>query len=80
MARAGLGHFEEAESMLLESYDMLKGIPYAYYAGEGEAALERLIKLYELWGRQEEVEEWCSDLDDLRKSIRDDPIKNHVVH
>ena len=66
-ALAGQGMFEEAETFLLEGHEGLKRIPFAYYADEGPAAVERLVKLYELWGQKpDRVAAWQAKLADLQ--------------
>lgn len=66
-ALAGLGQYEAAEQLLLKGHDGLKAIPYAYFADEGTAAIERLVKLYELRDqKRDQCEYWQNELADLQ--------------
>jgi serine/threonine-protein kinase len=48
---AGLGHFKEAEPLLLGSYAVLAREPEASGARAARKALDRIIELYTAWGR-----------------------------
>ena len=62
-ALAGLERYEEAEADLLESYAALDvALPPARRARRLPAAAERLVKLYEAWGKPEMADEWRAKL------------------
>jgi serine/threonine protein kinase/tetratricopeptide (TPR) repeat protein len=57
VALAGQGSFEQAESVLLESYTVLSratGVP----PHQVRAARERIAAFYEDWGRPEQAQQW----------------------
>jgi eukaryotic-like serine/threonine-protein kinase len=66
----GLGQFSEAESMLLEGYEGLKGS--AQQADRLREAVERLVQLYEAWEKPDEMGVWQMELQRLDDS-RDIP-------
>jgi hypothetical protein len=53
---AGLGNFEEAEPLLLESYEQMD--PPEALRMHKRDALERIVSLYEAWGREDRAAEW----------------------
>ncbi len=53
----GLGRYQEAEPLLLDSYPILKDRTSAR-SPETRAALRRLVTLYRAWGRPEKAEEY----------------------
>jgi serine/threonine protein kinase/tetratricopeptide (TPR) repeat protein len=59
---AGQGKFAEAEPMLLEAYNGLKErqerIPYLWRKKRPAEAAQRLVDLYEAWGRKGQADEW----------------------
>jgi tetratricopeptide (TPR) repeat protein len=60
-----LGRFEEAEGLLIQSYEALRA------AGDSEKrrtedALERLVDLYDVWGRGAQAETYRSQLAGMR--------------
>jgi len=69
MALLGQGKFEEAETLLLEGQEGLAEIPYAYYTDEGPAAIERLVRLYELWNKPDEAAIWQAKLETLQEEM-----------
>jgi hypothetical protein len=55
-ALVGLGKHAEAEPLVVEAYERMEPPPdIAYRKGE---ALERVIALYEAWGKEEKAAEW----------------------
>jgi serine/threonine protein kinase/tetratricopeptide (TPR) repeat protein len=56
-----LQHFDQAEPLLLESYQALSAARGESYRGT-RAALERLVNLYETWGRPEQASAWRAKL------------------
>jgi tetratricopeptide (TPR) repeat protein len=61
---AALGRRDEAEPLLLATYERLaaaKGIPAAQ-AYRPEEALRRVIALYEAWGKPDEAAKWRARL------------------
>jgi hypothetical protein len=67
-----LGRHADAEPLLVSGYEALKaakGVPPA----ELNRALDRLIKLYEAWGKPEKATEWRAKRDQLHKPA-DEPM------
>lgn len=56
-ALTGLKRYEEAEQMLLESYDKLVEIHTASHRNPQQSA-DHLADLYEAWGRSDDAAEW----------------------
>ncbi len=54
---AGLGHYDEAESLMLEGYRMLQTVEPMRRIHTNNARL-RLVALYEDWGKPEKANEW----------------------
>jgi len=79
MTRAGQGRFEEAEKLLLDAHEGLERIHCAYYADEGPAAVERLVKLYELWKRPDQAEQWQTKLARLQE-IKEEMARGDYSH
>ncbi len=67
-----LGRFDEAEPLLLESYEKRRDNPQTHDIREREA-LERIVKLYETWARPDKAAEWRAKLPE-----RDDKPKEPV--
>ena len=57
-----LARFEEAEPVLLEAHSHLEGVCGADHPLT-RAALERVVLLYEQWGRTEQADQWRSRLE-----------------
>jgi hypothetical protein len=57
-AMAGIGHFEEAEALMLASLDGLRQSPMPGLAEEGR---RRMTQLYIEWGRPEEAAKFASN-------------------
>ncbi len=55
-ALAGQGRFEEAKPLVVGGYEALAPPPDVDL--HKRAALERVVKLYEAWGKPQEAEEW----------------------
>jgi len=53
---AGLAKFTEAEPLLLGGYEKIN--PPPQFAGRKQEALDRIVKMYEAWGKTEKAEEW----------------------
>jgi len=72
-ALIGLGRLDEAESLLLETYrtlsDRAEVIPVPLRDGLLREAVERLIRLYEAWGKSEEAARWYRE----RAALRAEP-------
>jgi tetratricopeptide (TPR) repeat protein len=62
-AIAGEGKFVEAEPLLLGAYSALKGDSQAA-ADSKQKAVERIIRLYESWKKQDRVSEWQKKLEE----------------
>ncbi|UCC83771.1 MAG: serine/threonine protein kinase [Gemmatimonadota bacterium] len=60
-----LGRFAEAEPLLIQGYDGLSA-PGGVQTGSAETALERLLRMYEAWGRTEMAETYRSQLEAMR--------------
>jgi hypothetical protein len=64
-ALLGQGKYEEAEPLIVEGYNGM-GVRSAKIGAGGRfnlsEAAERVIRLYEAWGKPEEVREWWSKL------------------
>ena len=56
-----LERFEEAEPLLLNSYRAIADQPYVSATRKRES-LERIVTLYEAWGKAELVERWRDQL------------------
>jgi hypothetical protein len=50
------GKYEEAEPLLVAGFEGMS--PPAEHAGRKRDALERLVRLYEAWGKPEKAAEW----------------------
>jgi len=64
---SALGRHDEAEQLLVSSYDALKirkGVSRRFV----REALERVIKLYDAWKKPEKVSEWKAKEDAPAKS------------
>jgi tetratricopeptide (TPR) repeat protein len=65
-ALVGQKRFPEAEALLLEGYQGIKArensIPSAIRAHSLSRALERVVKLYEAWGKEAEAAKWRQQL------------------
>jgi non-specific serine/threonine protein kinase/serine/threonine-protein kinase len=64
---AGQGKFVEAEPMLIEAYNGLKErqerIPYLWRKKRPAEAAQRLVDLYEAWGKKDLADEWRKRVD-----------------
>jgi len=60
-AVAGERRFVEAEPLLLEGYSVLQGSEEAPFEHK-RMAINRLIQLYEAWGKQNQAENWRKQL------------------
>ncbi len=62
MVLTGLGHYEEAELILIGSYQALYGQRDEIPPGDGASCIEharaRLVELYQAWGKPEEAAHW----------------------
>ena len=58
---AGQGKFKEAESLLLEGYSKMKDSPRGLDIRKREA-LERIVDLYEAWGKPDKAAEYHATL------------------
>ena len=58
----GQGRYEEAEPLLLEGYESMNPPPNS--AIRKSEALERVVHLYESWGKPEKAAEWRTRLPD----------------
>ena len=57
------GKLDEAEPLLLEGYTILESsLPGARRAQKLPPAIERLIKLYDAWGKPDKADEWRAKL------------------
>lgn len=56
-ALTGQGRFEEAESLLLHSYPLIVADRGAEHRRTNEA-IQRIVTLYEVWGKSEEANKW----------------------
>jgi serine/threonine protein kinase len=69
-ALIGQRKYAEAEPLLLADYERLKGITVSYgvynsrsaHNSQVTAALERLVQLYEAWGKPDEAAKWKKEL------------------
>ena len=68
---AGLGRFDEAEPLLLEGYAAI-GRACGSDDGRTREALQRLIELYEAWGKPEKADEYRALLPEADESSDDD--------
>jgi serine/threonine protein kinase/Tfp pilus assembly protein PilF len=57
--------YAEAEPLLQGSYDILKATPTKLYLTE---ALERLVQLYDAWGKPEVAQKWRKELEERRNN------------
>ena len=58
-ALSGQGKYEEAEPLLLAGYEeLLAKPPPASLARRTRDALDRIVKLYEAWGKKDEAAKW----------------------
>ena len=64
------GRYDEAEPFLLNSYPTIASAPGVPPARVRQA-LERIVALYEAWGKPEKASEWRVELMDL--DFPDDP-------
>jgi hypothetical protein len=55
----GQRRYEEAEPLLVEGYEKMAA---DFDADRRRQALERVVSLYETWGRREQVEAWKAKL------------------
>jgi hypothetical protein len=64
---AGQGKFAEVEPMLIEGYQGLKErqerIPFLWRKKRPAEAAQRLVDLYEAWGKKDQANEWRKRLD-----------------
>jgi tetratricopeptide (TPR) repeat protein len=58
---AGQGHFEEAESLLLQGYGEIEGHPFVP-PGDKRQVEGWIVSLYEDWGKPDKAEEWRAKL------------------
>ena len=56
-ALAGQGKYESAEPLLLHGYEGMKDNPAAIALRKREA-LDRIVRLYESWGKPEKLAAW----------------------
>jgi serine/threonine protein kinase len=70
---ASLKQFDQAEPLLLASYNQLR-IAAGCTVLQRLQALDRLIQLYEAWGRPEKVSQWRAKRPDVLKQ----PLKNSL--
>jgi len=63
---AGQGKFAEAEHLLVDGYVKMEGVPGNIPPRKREA-LERLIQLYEDWGKPDEAAKWRQELETMEK-------------
>jgi serine/threonine protein kinase len=61
-----LGQFPEAEALLVPAYKTLRGAPGTPPPRRAEA-LERIVRLYEAWGKPDKAVEWRQKLDAGKK-------------
>jgi hypothetical protein len=59
--------YAEAEPLLLEAYAGLKQHDTNESRTRTIEALERLVQLYDGWGKKDQATEWRQRLDDLKK-------------
>ena len=60
---AGQKRFDEAEPLLLEGYTGLESsLPADRRAEKLPLAIERLIRLYDAWGKPDKADEWRAKL------------------
>jgi hypothetical protein len=55
------GSFDEAEVLLLKAYEGINNHPMVPLKDQ-QKAMERIKKLYEAWGKPDEVEKWRAKL------------------
>jgi len=69
-ALTGLGQHGEAEPLLLAAYERLDAaLPAGRRAKELPRAIERIVRLYEAWGKPDQAAQWRARLDELNATV-----------
>jgi tetratricopeptide (TPR) repeat protein len=69
-ALSGQGKFEEAEPLLLDGYARMSAIPTQPMRRRVEMH-EKLVRLYERWGKPQEAQKWRTNAPGTRPATRD---------
>ena len=66
MSLAELGHYQEAEQLLLEGYPAMQN------RREGEEVVSYLVMIYEGWGKPVQAAEWRAKLPTEQEAVASD--------
>jgi eukaryotic-like serine/threonine-protein kinase len=70
-ALVGLSKYAEAEPLLLEGFDGMKKTHWSDHANWLPTIVQRLVQLYEAWGKPDEAAKWRRVLEGHQKQKRE---------